>query len=201
MKRKIGTVAGIIVIIGIIAFANQWTRLNRLSNEHLEMSRITEDMTQQRGKQPTSWDLFMSTQGAFEEEPTFSSELMALEGKRINIVGYGMPLGARHPAKGHEGHNHASVLSMLIPEFILSHAHDKPYQNVVEFMLLRLPLDCYHHGEPILNEIIYGRAPHDGPLEFTSENPISISGELVLNKEEGAKFCHVLRDVTMLKLQ
>lgn len=196
-SKQIGTIVGIIVIIGSIVAFNTWWELYRNSKEHGELlGRVIQGM-RAAGMAPVDWDLFRRTRGSFEGEPQFAPELLALDGRDIVLTGFATPAGRQGVLEQHNqhgDHHHASMFHALLPRLVSGHVHTQKFSGVTELLLMPLHLDCYYRHRPLLRETVFVRMAEGVQIEFTDGSPLILTGKLQLNRHTGPKFFYVLRD-------
>jgi hypothetical protein len=69
------------------------------------------------------------------------------------------------------------------------------FRDVSHFMLLPLPIECYFCQAPPLRDVMLVRMA-EGELVNMVEEPVLMSGRLVLNQDSGEKFFYTLEDAT-----
>jgi len=187
--RSFGTVAGIVVGIGVLIAANNgfqlWQSVQRF-NSGLESYR---SYLESGGVKSLDWELLQTSEGTFDGDRTFPERLREFEGGTVTLVGYGHPVDRGRFAP-------ASLLPVSLTNLVFG--ANREYRFLTQLLLTPLPIEYYFGQNPPLNVSVLVKVGEGGPVTVESEVPAAFVGILELNEEAG-KFFYVLRDARKLE--
>lgn len=92
VKRDLGILAGIVIVLGGVAFVNYNVRRGDLAEIMDRKRRQVENMRESKGLELLKWSLLRETKGTYRSGPKFDDHLMAKNGQKVDIVGFMVPL-------------------------------------------------------------------------------------------------------------
>lgn len=93
-KRDLIALLGVAVVLAIIVFINTQGQRIALAKRMIAWRIEVEEKRLSRGLELLNWDWVRATEGNRFTGPTFSPELEARDGKKIDIVGFMTPIGS-----------------------------------------------------------------------------------------------------------
>lgn len=161
--REIGTIFGIIIILGAVVFFNGYMRRGSLSDYFEKVRRTAEAAQAGQGVPLLQWNLLRKTSGSMRSGPKFDQNLLDIRDAEVNIIGFMVPL--------------------------------QEFRAVKEFLLLRLPVQCYFCEAPPPRDVMLVQMAEGESTDIVNE-PVIVSGLLTLNEGPGIKFFYVLKEAS-----
>jgi len=91
-KRDLIVVAGIVAILATIVILNYYLQTGDLYRQYDNMRRQLEEQRAGQGLDLVDWDVIRSTRGRLMTGGQFTDELLAMDGKHVDIIGFMTPL-------------------------------------------------------------------------------------------------------------
>lgn len=91
-KRELGTLAGVLVILAGLVFANSELRRSGRKEVFIAARQKVEKEREKGGQRLMKWSLLRKTKGTYRSGPTFDKDLLAQRDQFINLVGFMVPL-------------------------------------------------------------------------------------------------------------
>ena len=92
VKKELGTLGGIILLVGVLAFANQHLRRGDLREQMEAWRKQVETSREEGGLEMLKWPLLQKTRGGLRSGPTFHKDLKAKDGGHVDMIGFMVPL-------------------------------------------------------------------------------------------------------------
>ncbi len=92
VKRELGTLVGILVLVGMLAFANGYWRRSGLREQMEAWRNTVEASREESGLELLKWNTLQKTRGGLRSGPTFHEDLKNVNGDRVDIIGFMVPL-------------------------------------------------------------------------------------------------------------
>lgn len=90
--REIGTIVGIVIILGAVVFFNGYMRRGSLSDYFEKVRRTAETAQAGQGIPLLEWELLRQTSGTMRSGPKFHQDLVDIRDAEVNIIGFMVPL-------------------------------------------------------------------------------------------------------------
>jgi len=91
VKRDLGAIAGVIVILAIIVLFNANVQRGALAERKNQERMHWEDERQREGMDILKWHHMRATEGSLRSGPTYSEELLARRDQQVNVIGFMVP--------------------------------------------------------------------------------------------------------------
>ncbi len=91
-KRELAVFAGIAVLLAVIVLANSAFQRGSLADRMDRYRRQVEASRKTEGLELLQWPLLRKTTGNMRRGPTFDDRLVAMDGTRVDIVGFMVPI-------------------------------------------------------------------------------------------------------------
>lgn len=92
IKRDLGVLVGVAVILATVVLINiNWGRGDLVARMDT-LRRMVEEKREGRGLPLMRWDLIRETRGSIMTAPTYPEALIAMDGQRVDIVGFTVAL-------------------------------------------------------------------------------------------------------------
>ena len=90
--RDLVTIAGVVVVLVGVAFANSEFRRGGAAERFINMRRAIEAQRREGGLDLVPWELLQQTRGTMRTGPTFAERLLPYNDTDVNVVGFMVPL-------------------------------------------------------------------------------------------------------------
>lgn len=90
--RDLGTLAGVLIILGGVVAANTYMRLDSLKEKWVKIRKAMEQHRREEGVQLLEWDMLHQVKGTFRSGPRYTPEVEAAADHAANIVGFMAPI-------------------------------------------------------------------------------------------------------------
>ncbi len=91
VKKEVGTILGIAVVLGILVFANNTMRRGDLAERMIKWRQEIESKQEKSGLELLKWPIIMNTKGNLSRGARFDEELLKYDGQRVNLIGFQVP--------------------------------------------------------------------------------------------------------------
>lgn len=92
VKRDFSIIAGIVLVLGAVVFANYNIRRGDLTEKMDRWRRNVEQERKDGGLELLNWALLRKTKGTYRSGPKFHDKLEPKSGERVDVVGFMVPL-------------------------------------------------------------------------------------------------------------
>jgi len=90
-KRDLGVLAGVLLLIGAIAFGNAQLQRTGLAGDFEKLRERLEAARLASGTELLKWNIIRTTKGNLKRGATFSDELPSYDGKEVFMIGFMVP--------------------------------------------------------------------------------------------------------------
>jgi hypothetical protein len=89
--REIGTISGIVLILGVVVLTAGFFRRSTSWEKFERIRKVAEAAQREGGVDLLGWDVLQATKGTYRSGPSFQDALKARDGSPVHIIGYQVP--------------------------------------------------------------------------------------------------------------
>lgn len=190
--RSLGTALGVVLILAIITFGNRLYTMSTDAKQLGELARAVAMVMSSEGRSHLDWERLAETGGSFASGPEHTAYAKELEGSRVYVSGYGLPIDQGR-------YKVASMLPGILNNLLVGAKNTLPYRFQSRYMLMPLTPECYLGGNPPVNQTIFVHMADGEMLDIERRVPLYLSGILQL-REGPNEFYFVLLDAQKEKV-
>lgn len=92
VKRELAIIVGIVVVLGVLVFANAQVRREDLKERMIKVRQFAEETREVLGMELLKWDLLQKTTGVLRTGPTFHEKLLPYDQTVVTLIGFMVPI-------------------------------------------------------------------------------------------------------------